>query len=119
MRMTRHVGPAFAGPSGRLVRPCDGVAVAEVTESIVLRIPMWIAYILRSVAKGTLYKGSCHDLVERLKDHNAGRVRSTKNGRSWVVMYSEEFESKRDALIRERFFKSRSGYRWLKNQGFI
>lgn len=77
----------------------------------------WIVYVLRSESKGTYYKGSCEDFEKRLQDHNHGRVRSTKGGLPWVRHYTEEFADKTAALKRERFFKTRSGYRWLKDKG--
>jgi putative endonuclease len=77
------------------------------------------AYILESGLDGTFYKGSCADLEKRLADHNAGRVRSTKHRRPWSVRYSESFANRSEALKREHFFKSRSGYRWLKDKGVL
>ena len=74
-------------------------------------------YVLHSASRGVFYKGSCADVERRLADHNAGRVRSTKSGRPWVLRHREDFGSKADALRRERFLKTRSGYRWLKSQG--
>jgi len=73
--------------------------------------------VLHSASRGAFYKGSCADVDRRLADHNAGRVRSTKSGRPWVVRHCEVFASKTEALQRERFLKTRSGYRWLKAQG--
>ena len=77
----------------------------------------FIVYVLHSASRGVYYKGSCADLERRLADHNAGRVRSTKGGRPWVLRHSETFGCKAEALRRERFFKTRSGYRWLKALG--
>jgi len=68
---------------------------------------------------GSYYKGSCEDLQVRLGNHNAGKVRSTKAGRPWVLHYHETFDSRTEARKRELFFKSRSGYRWLKAQGIL
>ena len=36
-----------------------------------------------------------------------------------ILHYYEEFESKPEALKRERFFKSVTGNIWLKEQGII
>ena len=80
---------------------------------------MWLAYILKSRQDGTYYKGSCEHIERRLAQHNRGAVRSTKAKRPWELHYTEEFETKTEALKRERFFKSRSGYRWLKQNGII
>ena len=78
----------------------------------------YYAYILKSLATGEFYKGSCENLQRRIGDHNRGKVRSTKSKRPWVIHYSEEFETRLEALERERFFKSRSGWRWLEQAGF-
>ena len=80
---------------------------------------MYYAYILLSMSDESSYKGSCSVLQVRLRDHNAGKVRSTKGKRPWKLHYSEQFALKKDAIKRERFFKSRSGYRWLKERGIL
>jgi len=79
----------------------------------------YTVYIIRSEPNGTFYKGFCEDFEIRLCDHNAGRVKSTKSGRPWHKHYVEELDNKTEALKREKYFKSRSGYRWLKNKGII
>ncbi|MFI5294630.1 MAG: GIY-YIG nuclease family protein [Thermodesulfovibrionales bacterium] len=71
-------------------------------------------YVLRC-SDGRLYTGSPRDLAERLKDHNAGRVRTTKNRRPLEVIYTEEFSSYSDARIRELYLKSGTGRTWLRN----
>ena len=80
---------------------------------------MYITYILRSLKDGTFYKGSTKNLPKRLSDHNSGKVRSTKSHRPWVIHYYEEYDSKTDALKREKFFKTYEGYLWLKSRGII
>lgn len=80
---------------------------------------MFIAYILRSVKDGGFYYGSTESLEKRLRAHNAGRVRSTKSRRPWVVWFWEEFETKHEARARELFYKSFDGYHWLKARQII
>jgi putative endonuclease len=79
----------------------------------------YIAYIIRSEQTGTYYKGSCADFDKRLEAHNAGSVRSTKGKRPWKKHYIEELPSKTEGLRREKFLKSRTGYRWLKKNEII
>ena len=74
----------------------------------------YFTYILKSTIDGSYYKGSCQDLPARLATHNAGKVKSTKARRPWILHYNETFDTRTQAIKRERFFKSRSGYRWLK-----
>ena len=80
---------------------------------------MATAYILRSLKDGNFYYGSTTEFVVRLKAHNAGKVRSTKGRRPFVLHYREEFSTKREATMRERFFKSRAGYDWLNQNNII
>ncbi len=77
---------------------------------------MSYAYILKSQKTGRYYYGASDDLDERIKYHNAGKVRSTKHGRPWVVHYFETFPDMESAFHREQFFKSVEGYRFLKDQ---
>lgn len=77
----------------------------------------YYAYILKSEKTGTYYYGSTSDLQARLKYHNAGRVKSTKSKRPWVIHYFEEYETHGEALRQERFFKSIEGYLFLKQNG--
>jgi len=80
---------------------------------------MFCAYVLKSLSKGTHYYGSTENLAKRLKEHNVGKVRSSKGRRPWVVHYFEEFETRSEALTREKFFKSIDGYLYLKEKGII
>jgi len=75
---------------------------------------MYYVYILRSKKGGELYKGCTSDLEKRLVGHNLGKVKSTKNGKPWEIIYYEGFINKTDALIEERFLKSGKGRERVK-----
>jgi putative endonuclease len=79
----------------------------------------FFTYILYSQQYNKHYYGSCSNLEVRLKNHNAGKVRSTKAYRPYEVKYFEQYETKTEALQREKFFKSIDGYRFLKEKGII
>ena len=72
-------------------------------------------YILRSNTKQKFYIGSSkkEDAEFRLKEHNAGRVRSTKFGRPWSVVYQEKYTNYSEARKRELFLKSGQGRKWF------
>jgi putative endonuclease len=74
----------------------------------------YYSYILKSISHHRYYFGSTADLQKRLKEHNKGKVRSTKAYAPWVVHYVEEHDHKSEAIKRELFFKSIEGYNWLK-----
>jgi len=80
---------------------------------------MYFTYILRSLKDGKYYYGSSKNIENRLKHHNSGKVKSTKNRKPLVIHYLERFELRSDAEKRERFFKSIPGYRWLKENKII
>jgi len=80
---------------------------------------MYYAYILKSSKDGTYYYGSTINLKERLKVHNAGKVRYTKGHRPWEIHYSETFQTRSEAYHREHFFKTSEGYFWLREREII
>ena len=76
---------------------------------------MYYVYVLQS-EKEKSYVGYTKDLKKRLKEHNAGRCKSTK-GREWKLVYYEAYLSQDDALRREKALKSRGqAKRWLKER---
>ena len=78
---------------------------------------MFFTYILKNEKTGSYYYGHCENIEIRLKRHNAGKVRSTKSKRPWMIHYFEEFPSRSEAYKRELYFKSRRGYKFLKENG--
>jgi len=75
----------------------------------------YFVYILRSVKDGKRYIGFTERAVkQRLDEHNSGLVISTKNRRPLELTYFEEFQSKAEAMKREKFFKSGKGREYLK-----
>lgn len=66
----------------------------------------YYAYLLKC-SDGTFYAGSTNDLEKRLHTHNNSKTgaRYTKARRPVILVYSEQFESKSEALKREWAFK--------------
>lgn len=66
---------------------------------------MHYTYILQC-SDGTLYTGYALDVNRRLKAHNSGKGAKYTKGRLPVsLVYFEEFETMREALLRERQIK--------------
>ena len=76
--------------------------------------PRPAAYVVADQELTYLYKGSARDLVERLKDHRAGRSTRTKNRRPLMLVHFEYCDSYREALKREKYLKSGYGRIMLK-----
>jgi len=69
---------------------------------------MFYLYILKSEVDSELYIGSSCDLRRRLKEHNDGRVFSTKSRRPLMLIYYEAYKTEKDARKREHNLKLRS-----------
>ncbi len=74
---------------------------------------MYTVYVLKN-PKGVLYKGCTDNLSRRFVEHNSGHTVSTRNRGPWDIVYKEEFTDRKEALARERFFKSGKGREMLK-----
>lgn len=71
-------------------------------------------YVLKSVKDGRLYIGSSANVIQRIKQHNAGEVEATKNRRPLQLVYYEARLEKANAQKRERYFKTGFGREFLK-----
>jgi putative endonuclease len=63
-------------------------------------------YVLQSEASGRFYVGQTKDLEARIAYHNANYTKSLKNRGPWRLVYSERFETRGEAMRRERQIKS-------------
>ncbi len=70
---------------------------------------MYFVYILKSLKDQKYYIGSTTGIASRLAYHNAGKQRSTKNRKPFILIYTEEYPSKSEAEKRERQIKSYKG----------
>lgn len=66
---------------------------------------MFYTYILKSIIKEWYYIGHTKNIKARIIEHNTGRVKSTKTYRPFILVYIEEFNSKREAFKREMLIK--------------
>ncbi|RYY95204.1 MAG: GIY-YIG nuclease family protein [Chitinophagaceae bacterium] len=75
---------------------------------------MYFAYVLKSIEHEYYYKGHCHDLQKRLTEHNSGQTQSSRPYAPFTVAYFETFETEKEAVRREKYFKTAAGRRFLK-----
>lgn len=68
---------------------------------------MFYLYILKSKKDNNLYIGSTNNLRRRLKEHNDGKVLSTKSRVPFELVYYEAYKSEKDARLRESRLKQR------------
>jgi putative endonuclease len=79
---------------------------------------LYYVYVLKNSLTGRTYTGVTSDLRRRLEEHNrkpaSSRKYTQRKTGSWVLVYVEEFAEKREAYKREKFLKTGSGRKFLK-----
>jgi len=74
------------------------------------------SYVLRSLKNGILYKGSTQDIEKRLIIHNQGLVNYSSKHTPWELVLFEQFETRGEAMKREKWYKTGTGRDWIKSQ---
>ena len=69
----------------------------------------WKVYVLLSGRIRRTYVGCSQDVVNRLRQHNLGKVKATKYGVPWRLIYEEYCNDYKEARRRERYYKSGAG----------
>ena len=77
---------------------------------------MYYAYVLKSIGHNYFYKGHCENLNKRLLQHNSGMTISIRPYIPFKIVYSEIFNTEVEAIAREKYFKTATGRRFLKNK---
>ena len=67
---------------------------------------MFYLYILYSANLDSYYVGATADVAERLKRHLSNHHGYTAKAKDWEIVYTATFESKTEALAREKMIKS-------------
>ncbi len=80
----------------------------------------YFTYILNSESRNLLYIGSTNNLEDRLHRHNNNRNLYTKGKGPWVLIYSQSFDTRSEAVRLERFLKSKKEpkrvLQWINEQ---
>ncbi len=77
---------------------------------------MYYTYVIQSEKDKRFYTGFTKDLRNRFKEHNAGKVASTRNRGPFILIYYEACLHEQDATAREKYLKTGMGKRYLKNR---
>ena len=75
---------------------------------------MYTVYAIYSDSRNYLYVGLTINLERRLSEHNNGFNKTTKPYRPFRLIYTEIHESRKDARLREKYFKSGVGKEYLR-----
>ena len=74
----------------------------------------YFVYILYSKILDRFYIGTTNNIERRLAQHNRPHKGYTNSGQSWILLYSEQFVSKKDALIRELYIKKKKSKEFIE-----
>jgi putative endonuclease len=75
----------------------------------------FVVYLLYSVTSDKIYIGYTSNLIARFHSHNKFATKGyTVKFRPWEVAYLEVFQTKKDAMRREKELKSSQGRMFLK-----
>ena len=76
---------------------------------------MFTVYVLYSPSFKKFYTGFTSNLEGRLKSHNSLSTKGfTLRYRPWILIYTEQFELKKDAIKREKELKSGRGREFIR-----
>jgi putative endonuclease len=74
---------------------------------------MFFTYILQSKKTKRYYIGSTDDLKNRLEEHNSGETVSIRRGIPWKIVHTEQFNTRSEAIRKEKQIKARGTQRYL------
>ena len=78
---------------------------------------MFTVYVLYSENFDKIYIGYTSNLEQRFLSHNKLAKKGwTMHFRPWKIIHTEEFETKQEALKREKQLKSSRGRNWIRQE---
>ena len=77
---------------------------------------IFYTYVLISERDKKFYIGFTKNIHQRIRKHNDGLVTSTEHRRPLKLIYFEACLNEKDAIKREKYFKSGYGRRFLNNR---
>ena len=76
----------------------------------------YYTYVLQSLKDSKFYAGYTENLKLRFEEHKKGHVKSTKDRRPLKLIYFESCLKRKDAMHREKYFKTYLGKMFLKSR---
>ncbi|MCH7972960.1 MAG: GIY-YIG nuclease family protein [Bacteroidetes bacterium] len=74
---------------------------------------MYFTYVLYSKKYKKIYIGQTINVEKRVTKHNSGKHRYTKRYIPWSVIYTEKFNTREEAMKREKQLKSQKGREFI------
>ena len=73
----------------------------------------YFTYALYSKTFHKIYVGQTMNLEKRLEEHNSGLSNYTKRYIPWEIIYTENHQTRSDAVLREKQLKSQKGREFI------
>lgn len=73
------------------------------------------SYVLFAPESGEMFYGYFDDLEKVLQMHNANQIPLTRGRGPWVMVFSEPWGTRMQAIRQSRFYRTVKGQRFLKN----
>lgn len=80
---------------------------------------MYFLYVLYSDKFDKIYIVQTNNISNRLERHNARKVKSTKSYTLWLLVHSELFYTRAEAMKREKELKSYQGRDYIRKNLLI
>ena len=77
---------------------------------------MYYTYVIQSKKDKLLYTGYTDNLEARIKRHNEGKEKYTKNKKPWNIVFYCAFRTRNEATDFEKYLKSGSGREFIKKR---
>ncbi len=74
----------------------------------------YFVYAIKSQVDDRIYVGMTQNVEKRLKEHNAGKTKSTKGYKPWSMIFTTECQTRVEARKLEKYYKGGSGKIKLK-----
>ena len=76
---------------------------------------MYYVYILYATRYNKSYVGYTHDVEKRIEEHNFTAIKGyTISYRPWALIHTEAFETKTEAIKKEKYYKTGVGREIIK-----
>ena len=76
---------------------------------------MYYVYAIKSTERNYIYVGLTNNIDRRLHEHNSGYNKTTRPYAPYKVIYSESFETRKEARSKEKYLKGTTGKRFLRS----
>ncbi|MDP1706212.1 MAG: GIY-YIG nuclease family protein [bacterium] len=81
---------------------------------------MFLTYVIYNKSRDKIYIGQTADIAKRLERHNGlkpskSKSYTKKNSGTWELIHEENFQNRKEAIVREKQLKTAKGREFIKS----